>query len=153
MSRKTFTLTSTHYCRHCGCFDMVAEHSTGFKKYLLLKKPTVECYGCGNKMTEEKMASNVARFLPQTVDGYFFQTYLRDQKLRQKQIKPFTEFLGVSLIAGAIFVLFEFSYEAPLLSQPQIEWAEFADTLSEFHETAAVQALKSELDQVLEKTK
>ena len=157
-----FSLTTTHYCRQCDCFDVVTKHPAKLMQRLFLAKPVVVCFGCGEKGSLKVLATNEPRFLPQHISHYFIQADLRNERLLRKQIKPLTEFLGMSLIAVFVYALFEMpspTLHATVSSMPSAvqkpsspEWAELADAISKLHEHELLQSLKSDFDQVLEKT-
>ena len=132
---------------------MAREQPTWFQRHILRFKPAIKCYGCGSQFSEKSMVNNSDIFMPTNIDVFFFQTNLRNQQLKQKQLKPLTGFLGMSLILGAVLGLLELPFEPQSFSQEFIEWSDLTGKISAFHEAEVVQNLKFEFDQILEKAK
>lgn len=151
MTEKAFTMTSNQYCGSCGSFDLVKNNPSWISKRFLGAMPKIFCYGCDKHFSDERFANNAARTSPLTFDDFFFQTNLRHKQLQKKQIKPFTQALGFSLIACAITGLFLVKLPGELheINSPIIEWANESSPSKETYEISVVKALQLEFDKLV----
>lgn len=155
MSRKAFILTSTHYCKACGSFDMSRDNPDWFNRHVLRIKPIIVCHACASKYSEEAIENNALRNMPRTIDAFFFQTNLRNQKIISKQLKPFTGVLALGLIFGTIVGLFQMPDRAKTLNKPVITWAATPDNLSDsgFIRNEDLEKLQKEFGQIFKEAK
>ena len=155
MTRKAFTLTSTHYCTACGSFDMSRDDPDWFNSHVLRIKPIIICHACTSKYSEEAIENNSPRNMPRTIDAFFLQTNLRNQKLINKQLKPLTGLLGYSIIFGSVFGLFQIPDREQALNPPVITWAATPDNLSDsgFIKNADLEKLQQEFGQIFKEAK
>ena len=152
MTEKAFTMRSGEYCGGCGSFDLVEVKPDWVAKSVLRTKPAMYCYGCDRRFSEKDFAQNAIRTLPLTAADFFFQTNLRAERLKRKQIRPVTQVLSVSLITGAIAFLFlvKTPNDLQTLNDLQIEWAvnEPGD-VAESYEARVVKSLQLEFEQLV----
>ena len=158
MSGKAFNLTSTHYCKACGSFDMSRDNPDWFNRHFLRIKPIIVCHACASKYSEEAIENNALRNMPRTIDAFFFQTNLRNQKIiskQLKQLKPLTGVLGFGLIFGTIVGLFQMPDRAKTLNKPVITWAATPDNLSDsgLIKNVDLEKLQKEFGQIFKEAK
>ena len=155
MSRKAFILTSTHYCTACGSFDMSRDNPDWFNNQILRIKPIIVCHACTSRYSEQAIENNPPRNMPRTIDAFFLQTHLRNQRLIKKQLKPLTTMLGLGLIIGSVFVLFQLPDRVKVLNKPVIKWAVTPENLSGagFIRNADLEKLQQEFGQVFKEAK
>ena len=120
MSGKAFTLTSTHYCRACGSFDMSKDQPDWLNCHVLRIKPIFVCHACASTYSEHAIENNTPRNMPRTVNAFFLQTNLSNQKLINKQLKPLTGIFGLVLIISTIIGLFQLPDQSRTSNKPEI---------------------------------
>lgn len=141
-------MTSNQYCGRCGSFDLVTDNPDWISRRMLNTQSRIYCYGCDKTFSPSAFAKNAIRTVPLTYNDFFFQTNIRNGYLTRKQIKPFAQALGVSLIVIAVagLLLFELPGERRNQNWVQIEWA---DRLSAVTETDVVKELQFKFDQLV----
>jgi len=78
------------------------------------------CHGIGH-----------AQNMPRTVNAFFLQTNLSNQKLINKQLKPLTGIFGLVLILSTIIGLFQLPDQRKTSNKPEISWVATTENLSD----------------------
>jgi len=155
MSGKAFTLTSTHYCRACGSFDMSKDQPDWLNCHVLRIKPIFVCHACASTYSEHAIENNTPRNMPRTVNAFFLQTNLSNQKLINKQLKPLTGIFGLVLIFSTIIGLFQLPDQRKTLNKPEISWVATTENLSDsgFIKNADLEKLQQEFGEIFMEAK
>ncbi len=155
MSGKAFILTSTHYCRACSSFDMSRDQPDWFNCNVLRIKPIFVCHACASTYSEQAIENNAPRNMPRTVNAFFLQTNLSNQKLINKQLKPLTGIFGLVLILSTIIGLFQLPDQRRTSNKPEISWVASTENLSDsgFIKNADLKKLQQEFGEIFMEVK
>jgi hypothetical protein len=126
-----------------------------FNGFVLRIKPIIVCHACATCYSEHAIENNTPRNLPRSIDAFFFQTTLSNQKLIKKQLKPLTGIVGIGIIWGSIFGLFQLPGNVQTSNQPLIKWAVTPENLSDtgFIKNADLEKLQQEFGQIFREAK
>ena len=155
MAYDAVALTSKEYCPKCGSFDLVSQGRSAIGFGLAARPADYHCFGCNRAIQARVIEENRLKVLPTHPGAYFLPPKRRRQVRPSKPLKPITALVGITLITGAIYLLFSYS-PAVRQSSPafaELEWVEAESMAVSPSELDVLEALTVQFNQVVKAKK